>query len=43
MEAYKSLGLTRDKDLAFGKFVGLVKDDKVRWSEISTSAGITPQ
>lgn len=43
MEAYKSLGLTRDKDLAFGKFVGLVKDDKIRWSEISTSAGITPQ
>lgn len=42
-EAYKSLGLTRDKDIAAGEFVNLVKSDKVRWTDIVKSAGITPQ
>ncbi len=43
LAAYKTLGLTRDKDIAFGEFVELVKSDQIRWSDIVKSAGITPQ
>ena len=43
VEAYKTLGLAIDKDIAPGKFVALVKSDKTRWTEIVKSAGISPE
>ena len=42
-EAYRSLGVSVDKEVAQGEFVNLVKADKARWTDIVKSAGITPQ
>lgn len=42
-EAYKTLGLAMDKQVAPGKFLDLVKSDKTRWTDIVKSAGIKPE
>ena len=42
-EAYKTLGLSLDKKIEPGKFVDLVKSDQIRWTDISKSAGISPE
>ena len=43
IEAYQSLGLAHDKNIGFGEFAGLVKEDQSRWTAIAKSAGITPK